>query len=240
MQISRRTLIGTTFIAALGLTRAGAQDEQEDAGQLLQMVPGITSAYARKYLPEGSVPSATPAAAITAATPDYLLAMMITFESETTAQGVIAQMLNTEIAGMIMQRSAAGLELTSNTDLPVGNRLFFGEFTDEAHPYASLLMIPLGELVVLMNATGESADIQPTVDAIAAYIAEQERGSVPVTVVHRGLATGDVFDMLPDMDQRDLLGGLRPSYDYDLLVSEMPIEPADGATPEGTPHDHGH
>lgn len=238
MYLNRRTFVTASVLSAVGLTRVRAQEEQEDAGQLLQMVPGITSAYARKYLPVGSMlPQSTPQVAVTEATPDYLLAMMITFESADTAQTVMHQMLNAEIAAMIMERHAETVTQATDPVELTDRSLFVSDDPEEHHPYASLTVIPMDDLVVLLNTNGMSDAIQPTIDNVANFIAEQPRDDSPIVVENPGIARGGVFEMLPFVDDAEVLGGLEVAWDYDLLVSESPIEPG-SASPEASPEHH--
>ena len=95
----------------------------------------------------------------------------------------------------------------------------------EDHPYASLLMMPIGNVGYLFTAQGDIPEIQERVYAIAQHIAEAEPSEEPVTVHVRGSATGGPFDAMPGRDDTDVLAGLVPLYDYDLLVSDSPILP---------------
>lgn len=239
MGLNRRMFVAASVLGAAGLTRVSAQDEQEDAGELLQMVPGITSAYARKYVPAGTMIShATPETEATEATPDYLLAMMITFTSAESARGVVREMLTTAIAATIMQRDLSTVYQVTDPAVMTDRSFFVSEDDTESHPYASLLVIPMDDLVVLLNANGMSEAIQPTIDGIADFIVEQPQDDSPIVVENRGVASGGVFEMLPFLEDADVLGGLEHAWDYDLLVSDSPIEPGT-ATPEASP-DHSH
>lgn len=231
MYLSRRSFVAGVVAASL-LPISGVA--QPNTQQLLGQVPGLESAYGRRYVPSDSLSWGEFPIEPNEETPQYLLIMALTFESEAMLTAVTNSMLNASIAGMILGRNENDLQLISHPELSDGNSLFFGEDDSLSHPYASLLVLPAGDVAYLISTEGESAAVQSTANAIATHLAETEPSGVPVEILDRGVAVGGPFDVFPGLDDLELLNGLVPLFDYDLLVSDQPIENGN-ATPEASP-----
>lgn len=231
MNLSRRTFISGVFGAAMVPTLVAAQTESKE---LLAQIPGLESAYGRRYAPADDLSWGDFPIEPNEETPHYMLIMALTFQNAMMLRGVMGSMLNASIVGTILGRPGADLTETSIPTLPEGNILFFGEDENEGHPYASLLVLPMGDVAYLINTEGDAAAIQTTANAVAEFLADTDAGSAPVRVVAEGVAEGGPFDAMPGNDDLELLNGLVPLFDYDLLVSDSPILPMD-ATPEASP-----
>lgn len=231
MYFSRRTLVSGILGATLVPTVTSAQS---DSSELLHQIPGLESAYGRRYAPADDLSWGDFPVEPTEQTPHYMLIMALTFESELMLRGVMSSLLNGSIAGMILGRSGNDLNETSLPTLPDGNILYFNEDESEGHPYASLLVVPVGNVGYLINSEGDDAALQVTANAVGEFLAEAEPGDAPVTVKAEGVAVGGPFDAMPGTEDLELLNGLVPLFDYDLLVSDSPILPP-GATPEASP-----
>ncbi len=237
--ISRRSLLGVAATALILPQKVAGQPA--DAGEILQNLPGLKTAYARRYAPadEGAAMlSGDWPVKPTARTPEYLLVMVLTFSNALVVRGLASTMLSPDVAATVLGRSSDGLVQQSNPALPEGNLLFAGKDANESSPYASLLVLPIGANVYLVQAEGDTDAVQPTADAIAGYIADSPPADGEVIVVIEGVATGGPFAVLPDAEDAELLNGLYPFADYDLLVSDSPILPTGaipGATPGATP-----
>lgn len=231
MHLSRRTFISGVLGAAMLPTASSAQSE---SSELLGQIPGLKTAYGRRYAPSDALDWGDFPIEPTEETPHYMLIMALTFESEMMLRGVMNSMLNASIAGTILGRPGADLTETSLPTLPEGNVLYFGEDESEGHPYASLLVVPVGNVAYLINSEGDNPALQATANAVGEFLSEAEPGDTPVTVEEEGVATGGPFDAMPGGEDLELLNGLVPLFDYDLLVSDSPILPT-GATPEASP-----
>lgn len=231
MNLSRRTFI-TGVVGSV--TLPGIVTAQDASTDLLQQIPGLQTAYARRYAPADDLDWGDFPIEPGEETPHYMLIMALTFDSEMMLRGVLSSMLNASIAGMLMDRADSDLTETSLPTLPNGNVLFFSEDESANHSYASLLVVPVGEIAYIINSDGDSDAIQETVNTIGEFLAESEPGDSPVTVENEGVASGGPFDAMYGTEDLELLNGLVPLYDYDLLVSESPILPAD-ATPDASP-----
>ena len=238
-RLSRRSFVGVA-VSAIFLP-LGVSGQQADADEILQNLPGLKSAYARRYAPadEGApMLSGDWPVEPTGRTPQYLLAMVLTFDNALVVQGLVSTMLNPDIAATVLGRSSEGLIPSTNQALPKGNVLFAGTDADEHFPYGSLLVLPIGVHVYLLHTEGDSAAVQATADDIAGFIANAEPARSNVSVIRQGVAVGGPFAVLPDAEDAELLNGLYPFADYDLLAGDSPILPTDvtdGATPNATP-----
>lgn len=228
MYLSRRTFITGVFGAAMLPTITAAQTE---SSELLQQIPGLESAYGRRYAPADDLSWGDFPIEPTEETPHYMLIMALTFESEMMLRGVMNSMLNASIVGTILGRSGTDLTETSLPMLPGGNILYFGEDESEGHPYASLLVVPVGNVAYLINSEGDDPALQVTANTVGEFIAEADVSETAVTVRAEGVAEGGPFDAMPGTEDLEMLNGLVPLFDYDLLVSDSPILPP-GATPE--------
>ena len=234
-RISRRSILGLT--GAFMFIPHGVYGQRADAGEILQNLPGLETAYARRYAPadEGAAMlSGDWPVGPTESTPSYLLVMMLTFSNAIVVQGLVSTMLSPDVAATVMGRSSEGLIQRTNQALPENTVLFAGIDADEHNPYGSLLVLPLGANVYLVQAEGETDAVQATANAIAEFIADSPPAEGEVTVVRKGVAIGGPFAVVPNAEDAELLNGLYPFADYDLLVSDSPILPSD-ATPEATP-----
>lgn len=230
MYLSRRTFISGVFGAAVLPTLTFAQT---DSSELLHQIPGLESAYARRYAPADDLSWGDFPIEPNEKTPHYMLVMALTFESELMLRGVMGTMLNASIASLLLGRPEDTIVETHLHTLPEGNVLYFSEDKTEDHAYASLLVVPVGNVAYLVNSEGVDAALQVTSNAVGEFIADAEPSDAPVTVEAEGVAVGGPFDVMPGTDDLELLNGLVPLFDYDLLVSESPILP-DGATPEAS------
>lgn len=233
----RKSLAGAVSVAFLPTFIAAQSDDDSgsDASDLLTQIPGLVSAYARRYVPSDAVDFVDWPLEPTEATPHYLLIMALEFESEATLIGVTEAMLNTDIAGVILGEPGPRLTDTGVADLPEGNRLF--TYTDEtaSHTkYESLLVVAAENYAFLLVGRGGSDAIQVTINGIAADLVKQDIPESEIVVEAEGVASGGVFDIFPGMDDVEILSGLVPFFDYDVLVSDSPILPA-SATPAATP-----
>lgn len=235
MHLTRRTFVsGAVATAVLPLPLAAQSDSEEVASsELLKQIPGLKTAYARRYDRADShahIEIGDAEIEVSEETPNHLVINALDFDSAAQLTGILGMMLNTDTAGLLI--SDQDIELTEEPagDFPRGSTFFYGEAEDGE--YKSLLVIPVDNIGFAITARGDSDAVQVTADAIGAFLVEQEPSVTPVVVVSEGVAEGGVFDVFPGLDELDVLNGLIPMYDYDLLVSESPILPANAtATP---------
>lgn len=239
-RITRRTF--ATGMAALSLsvvpTVSFGQDDYDEAesSELLAQVPGLQSAYARRYNPADDMAHIhidMDVMDATDETPDHLVVMALEFGSAAELTGVLGMMLNTNTAGLILNDTHITLTEEPVGEFPRGSTLYYGSDPDH-ESYKSLLVIPVDNIAYAISTRGVTEAVQVTADAIGAHLVAQEPTDSPVVVVSEGLAEGGPFEVFPGEDDLELLNGLIPMFDYDLLVSEFPILPPD-ATPDASP-----
>lgn len=217
------------------ITLGQEEDDREESSEMLAQIPGLRSAYARRYNPVDDLQHIQIDDAdieVTEETPDHLVVIALEFGSATELTSVLGMMLNADTAGLILGDS--GIELTEEPvgDLPRGSMLYYGNEADGE--YRSLLVIPVDNIGYAITTRGATDAVQVTSDAIGAFLVEQEPSDTSVVVADEGVAEGGVFETFPGVDDLEMLNGLIPMYDYDLLVSESPILPTD-ATPGASP-----
>lgn len=227
-------LAASTMLPAIVLGQD--EDDTAESSELLGQIPGLRTAYARRYDPADShthIELDGEDIEVTEETPDHLVVMALEFGSAAELTGVLGMMLNADTARLIL--GSPDIELTEEPagDFPRGSVLFHGTDTNRDE-YESLLVIPVDNIGYAINTTGATDAVQVTSDAIGAHLVEQEVSDTPVVVISEGVAEGGVFDAFPGVDDLEMLNGLIPMYDYDLLVNESPILPTD-ATPAASP-----
>lgn len=224
-------------VSAIAPVTILAQDDadQEESAELLAQIPGLVSAYARRYDPADShahIEIGDKPIEVSEKTPGRLVINALEFGSAEELTGILGMMLNTDTAGLLMSDQDIELVQEPVGDLPRGTTIFYG--TDDDGEYKSLLVIPVDNIGYAVTTEGASDVVQETADAIAAFLVDQEPSDAPVVVVSEGIAEGGVFDVFAGVDELEMLNGLIPMYDYDLLVSESPILPTD-ASPVASP-----
>ncbi len=232
--ISRRALalgIGATIMLAPSVLRA--QDESStgaDTSDLLDQMPGLIAAWARRYdnpdrhdhLPIQSTPVAADV------TTRQLSLTVAEFDDAANTTIAFAYGLNLETAGIILNRDPATFAEPQELDLGDQGYLFLS--TDDSG-MAALIAAQRGNLACLATAWGPDDDVVGSVRAAASYMVDTTPGTDDIEFVFPADSHGGVFDLFPPRGDAALLG-LVPMYEYDLTVSESPLEhPDGGATP---------
>lgn len=247
MRMTRRALLGAAVAtAAVALARpAAAQMSPEDV--LLQL-DGLEGAWARKYL-TGDSPIgvaihdagvATPASWMEAdeATPDTLLVTVLDFETADDATSAFNTRLNGLTARMLLGDPELALEERVIDGLGDVAKLYIGiDETGDEPEHVALMGVRDGALGYLIEAWGVDGSMVKTVEGFARFMIAAEPGDGPVEVDEAG-ASGGVFEVMPGPADGEVLHGLVPMYDYDLLLDggEEPLghrHPEDAATPAG-------
>lgn len=238
MRMTRRALLGAAMATAtIGMARpAAAQISPED---LLLQLDGLEGAWSRKYIADRKLGFATPAVADDA-TPDTLLATVLDFATVEDATRAFATRLNGLTARLILGEPELSLEETAIDGLGDRAAVYTGVRDHHEPEHVALMAVRDGDLGMLLSAWGADGSIVKTVEGVARFMVAAAPGDGPVEVGEFG-ASGGVFDLMPTMADAELLRGLVPMYDYDLLRDggEEPLEhiehdPAgDEATPAG-------
>jgi hypothetical protein len=237
-----RFTLALTAMFTLGslapLPTVAAQDSVDD---LLEYLPGLESAHARKYISSDHLgfsvlasPEATPESALPANSTQVVTVTVLEFENAVIVTGLFGSLLNEELAADIMGRSEIDPSVTEIDNLGDQARLYLGEFERSEEPVvAGLLAVQDGNLGFLISGTGPDDSVVHTLREFAQYMLAADPGDDPVVYGDYADSTGGTFDLLPSAAKHGLfLGTLVPMYDYDLLhVGNHPVE----ATPESEP-----
>jgi|GEM_PF-5182860 len=236
------TLFAIFTLAGIGHIATAAQPSPED---MLSQLDGLQSAYSRKYVSSDhrlGFPTPVPANPSTPVTPDQftpdiMLVTVLEFETADQVTQNFGSVMNGFTAKLILGESDIDLEETGINDLGDRAIVYTGETgTPEDPEQAMLLVVQDGNLGFLISAWGPDASMAVTLTQVAAFMVEAGPGSDPVTVDGMS-AQGGTFDIMPDATDSEILHGLIPLYDYDLLLNggTEPLEHLDHASPEATP-----
>jgi hypothetical protein len=230
----RRLLILMALVALLAVPALSMRDvaAQPSPDQVLSQLDGLETAYARRY--DGAQNydfNLGPTPVVTDATPDRLIAMVLEFGTDEQVSDAFDNVLNGLVVGAIL--GEIGMDLDRSDVDGLGDRasLFVGQ-TDE---HAALLAVQDGNFGIIIHAYGEDEAIHETMMEVARFIVDAEPGTSPIVGDDFG-ASGGTFDMMPGPDDTEVLNGLVPMYEYDLLLNGG-TEPLGGpghyhATPE--------
>jgi hypothetical protein len=213
---------------------ATAQFSPED---MLKTLDGIETAYSRKYIAEAELGFGSPEAPAPS-TPEVLTATVLEFDNEQHAADAFDSVKNPLIAREIMLgHGDLDVDDADIDDLGDQARLFIGATDAHHEPETSaMLIVQDGNLGYLIQATGPDPAIEQTLMSFGAFMVDAEPGTGPVVPGEYADTRGGTFDLLPTREDTDVLRGLVPMYDYDLLLSQKPIDHP--ATPEEHEH-HG-
>jgi len=231
MKITRRSAL--LLPLALGLVARTAPARAQDVSSptdLLALLDGLEAAPARVYVDASQVGLPTPDADPAPVT--RLTITVLVFRDADAAKDAYRLAATTLVAGALIGAEPSAIERTERDDLG-DNAVQYLREQPERHVTNGLLLVLAGEVGYIIQGLGEhDGDATITyLDEIAAFLLAQDAPTAPVTVVQDGTASGGWFDVMPGRDDEDVLQGLLPTFDYDLLVNDSPIVAPD-ATPE--------
>lgn len=231
-----KILLAICAMLTLGLTATTASAAQPSPEQLLAQLDGLETAYARRYTSDRNLAFVTPAVS-TASTPDRLVISVLEFGTEEDVSDAYDSVMTGLVAGAILGHGGGNLDQEEIDGL--GDRAILFSGVTESDEHVALLGVQDGNLGILIEARGDDASMLDTMMAVAEHMVDAEPGDDPVSVDDRGVATGGTFDIMPDMDDPDVLNGLVPLYDYDLLLNggSEPLESDHHHHDEATPAD---
>lgn len=232
------TLFTMFTLAGISHTATAAQPQPED---MLTRLDGLQSAYSRKYISSDErlgFPTPVASGQPTPVTPDQstptvMLVTVLEFETADQVTQNVDSVMNGFTAKLILGEPDIDLEETEINNLGDQATLYTGEreFGDTTEQ-AMLLVVQDGNLGFLISAWGPDASMAITLTTVAAFMVDAEPGPANDVSAH-----GGTFAIMPDATDSDILHGLIPLYDYDLLLNggSEPIRHRDHATPAATP-----
>jgi hypothetical protein len=208
---------------------ASAQDSPLD---LLQFLPGLETAHSRRYVSHEHVglppENATPVSETTSAA-SLVEVTVLEFGTPDDVSAAFDMFVNDEMIRGILGEDE--MEYTVSESVELGEQAFLYVVpADTGDSYSGLLLIQDGNLGLLISAQGETDAIQETLMAFGEFMVDAEPGG-EIELGNNADSSGGTWDVMPAADDRAVLGDLSPMHDYDLLVSNHPIEVPEEATP---------
>ncbi len=208
---------------------ASAQDSPLD---LLPFLDGLETAHSRRYVthehlnlpPQEATPvsgeqSAASLVEVTVlefGTPDDVSAAFDMFVTDAMIRGILGE----DEADYLVSEDVEIGDQGSLHILP----------SESGSSYSGLLLVQDGNLGLLVSAKGDTEAIEETLMTFGEFMVDAEPGG-DIVLGNFADSTGGTWDVMPTAADREVLLDLRPIYDYDLLVSNHPIEVPEGATP---------
>lgn len=177
---------------------------------------GLTSEFATPVGEEKSAASFVETTVLEFGAPDDVTAAFDIFVNDALIRGLLGE---------------DEMEYSVSEDVELGDQASLYVVPSAAgDSYSGLLLIQDGNLGLLVSAEGQTDAIQETLMAFGEFMVDAESGG-EIVLGNNADSTGGTWEVMPAADDRDILGDLRPIYDYDLLVSNSPIEVPEEATP---------
>lgn len=188
-------------------------------------VEGLESAYARMYMMdiEGmlSTPMSDAATPSIDEVPFYAFVAVFTFDDAGNAESNFEAFSDDFAQGFF---SESETEAETNEIDGLGDQAveYVGELQideTESAP-SSLVTVQDGENILISVVSG-GAEPGETSLGIVEFMLDNEMGEGEVEVVQEGTSTGGAFDLMPTAEDADVLNGLVPFMDMDLLAGGM-------------------
>ncbi|MGC4190259.1 MAG: hypothetical protein QM589_03380 [Thermomicrobiales bacterium] len=209
---------------------------------MIASLDGLNSAYARRYTFEDEFDGHLEAPPISAPEDrDHgMTAATITilqFATEADAENAWKLTAGSLMAGAIIGERPADLTATNLPDLGDDGTIYLMSDAAGSETEASgILFMRDGTTGIIVAGTGETSNaaLGKRLQKFAGFALDHKATSSQVAVIAEGMAEGGAFDRMPGRDDEDVLRGLVPMGDYDLMVSDEPIQsgpaPACGCT----------
>lgn len=223
----KRLVFVLSLLLTLGITAPVAAQEVPVTG--IQDLDGLESGYARMFMPDLMAmfdAMSTPGAEIPELDEDGTLMVMtavLTFDSQGDVSEAMDQLLEDAGSGVGTSERIEGTEVKDLGDRAV---LFNVDADDQDEVDMQFLLHLLlvqdnSMLYMVVVGTGENGGGEEQAQEIAAFMLDKTPGSDEVVLNLDGTSTGGVFDLMPTAEDADLVGGLSPFMDMDMLDDEM-------------------
>lgn len=222
-------------VFAMTSASAGVSAQDEEPTGFLRTLDGLETAYARRYDPANehdhangikdvsgeATPSSVP-------TPDRVTTTVLEFTDADAASEAVALLQNDIAVGLV----TGDHEATADDLEPIGLGdqafLYLGEPDDDGELTGALVVLD-GNLGIIVTANGPADSIEPSLMAFTGFMLDAEIGRDDVQIGEFANSTGGTFDLMPSAKDVEVLNGLLPMWDYDLLISDSPIEATPGS-----------
>lgn len=179
---------------------------------------GLQGAYGRIYMADMGAVMATAGAGGTpdlAATPLIGRVAVYTFEDTAAAEANVER-----LAAMTAEEAAEGASTQKDEVDDIGDTAY--QYTAKVEPEGgmtadmTLLVVQEGEHVFMAAVVG-GTDPATMARSWVEFMLDGEVGDEEITLAEDGTSSGGVFDLMPNADDAELLGGMLPMADLDLL-----------------------
>ncbi|HLU35516.1 MAG TPA: hypothetical protein VKZ61_07075 [Thermomicrobiales bacterium] len=213
----RRLTLIVSFLMTFALASSAAA--QGDMAPLnLSEMDGVETGYARMYMIDIEAALEDPAN-MDAATPEdapfYGIAIAIDFDDEDSAEAGF-ETFSDEFSSAFFEGD--GPESNEIDDLGDNAVEMTGEVDvdDSGNAPTGLVMVQEGEMIYVSVIMGGD-DATGLAMGLAEFMLDGEPGEGDVELVPDGNSSGGVFDVMPTADDADVVDGLVPFMDVDLV-----------------------
>jgi len=227
----RRSFQSLLLMAALIATLPGATAPVAAAAQetsdILHMIDGLETAYARRYDSPALHPhlaTPEPGTAMDAGIPDLVSTTVLEFVDTDAATAALRLLRNDMAIQMLSGQDDVSIDDFEPVDLGDQGLLYIREPGDAGDTASGSLIVLDGNLGLVVMAHGAVDTIEPALLAFGEFMVRAEPGPAEITFGELADSTGGTFDVMPGRDDADVLRGLVPMYEYDLLLSDSPLE----------------
>lgn len=194
----------------------------QDTSKLEEELPGVQAGYMRMYLPD---PEATPVAEVIKNGTTTHTVMFIAYRFDTPENAASAletyadEGMNQFFEGDTEQEDVADL---GDKAIQVSGMTHVGDADD---PTVALLVQEGTDVYMVLAMGGDDTLAARVLDAATALI-EQDEPDTELKLDPKGGSTGSVYDIFAAAEDHELLSGLVPVMDMDLMVGREQATPA--------------
>ena len=234
MQTPLRIMITLVVLMTAFGAISSATAAQFSPEDVLNRLDGIETAYARKYIADRELGFVTPVIA-DESTPATITITVLEFDTDENAISAAEGLINPFVAKLILGKPDIDLDARPVVDLGDQAMLFTG-VDDRFDPpqHVAMLAVQDGRFGFLIQGSGTNDEMHQTMTDIAAFMLASNVGTEEIILIN-GIAKGSTFDLMPGREDADVLHGLIPMFDYDLLGYGSSHPLGEMATPEASP-----
>lgn len=218
------SVLAVVFMTVL-VAQPAAVAAQTDPIGILKKLPGLETAHARKYLSADMV--APPGAATPTPEVQHLVVTATALEFNSSISLGLAERLflnDATIREMVGEPTGTITKTDAGTVGPQAAIYLARTDIGDGNAHA-LLIAQRDNLAFLIRADGPEAALKPALVRFGRFMMSARPGSGDAVEHPPAKSTGGLWDVFPGAGDTQVLGGLVPTYDYDLLgpTGDSPI-----------------
>lgn len=219
-------LVGLAALLPFGFAPSASAQEENPIDQLKYM-PGLESAYARRYVTAEDIGLATPD--VPPLGPSRVELTILEFSDETSLATAWTLLVDDDLVTTLANQSDVEFEISRLDGL--GDQAIAATSENDDGETYGLILVRDGNLGHIVTGYGEDPSVMRSLRSFAEHMVATEPGPAEIVFGPVADSTGGTFDVMPGRDDTDVIGELVPIYEYDLLNGDgSPIEIAP-ATP---------